>query len=854
MEPTGIAEVLAGITAQMATLTQAVQDIQRNQTTLQTAYDRLEFRIATATPLPHSASPPPHRPPAPNAEIHIPHIPLPEKFDGGRSQFRRFITSCQIIFSLQPRVHDTDYTRIHTIIALLTGKPPCWAHHLIYTEDPILLNWNAFLQAMEDLYDDPHKTSNAARTLSELQQGRNDVEDYITKFRHLALNSEWNEPALLAQFKTGMSDYLKNELARIEPPSSLNALMSFCVQMDRRLRERRAERASSNRSLMPRRPTRSLTPPPRALPALPAFEEETTQVNTARGPLSDTEQTRRRSLGLCMYCGRSGHQLRECRERPDLPRGKMHSLFSNTQSNNTDNYMSSHLLVPISLQWKEEQITLKAMIDSGASGCFLDKTLASTSNIPLVTKNRPVTIQLLDGNPPQSGPILYETIPLSISIGPVHEQTFSFDIIESPAFSVILGLPWLRQVNPTINWKQGTITIQSSDLTEKEITQITNTYKKIGATVLPNKYTGFNDVCLKKGADTLPPHRQYDCPIDLYPCSPIPFGRIYPLSEPELSVLKEYINDNLKKGFIQPSTSPAGAPIFFVGKKDGGLRPCIDYRALNSVTIKNKYPLPLITELMDRLSEATYFTKLDLRGAYNLVRIKQGDEWKTAFRSRYGHYEYLVMPYGLCNAPATFQRFLNAAMLLKISAPAIANPVATLIKESLATGYIPKLWKTARVVPIHKSGDSTLVSNYRPISLLPVMSKVLEKCVYTQLRDYYQYWNYLTPDQSGFRPNHSTTTALLKVCNDIQAGMEQGDLTGAIFLDFAKAFDTVDHGILLEKLKNSGIGDRTLTWFQSYVSDRSQYVSISGSSSLPLPVTCGVPQGSILGPCYSQYS
>uniref|UniRef100_A0A8C5MER8 Reverse transcriptase domain-containing protein n=1 Tax=Leptobrachium leishanense TaxID=445787 RepID=A0A8C5MER8_9ANUR len=158
----------------------------------------------------------------------------------------------------------------------------------------------------------------------------------------------------------------------------------------------------------------------------------------------------------------------------------------------------------------------------------------------------------------------------------------------------------------------------------------------------------------------------------------------------------------------------------------------------------------------------------------------------------------------------------------------------------------PNLWKTARVVPIHKSGDNTLVSNYRPISLLPVMSKILEKFDYTQLRDYYQYWNYLTPDQSGFCPNHSTTTALLKVSNDIQAGMEQGNITGAIFLDFAKAFDTVDHGILLQKLKNSGIGDRILTWFQSYVSDRSQYVSIFDSTSLP--VTCGVPQASILGP------
>ncbi|CAH2299605.1 Hypothetical predicted protein [Pelobates cultripes] len=188
------------------------------------------------------------------------------------------------------------------------------------------------------------------------------------------------------------------------------------------------------------------------------------------------------------------------------------------------------------------------------------------------------------------------------------------------------------------------------------------------------------------------------------------------------------------------------------------------------------------------------------------------------------------------------------AMLLKLSAPAIAKPVSTLINESLVSGYIPKLWKTARVVPIHKSGDTTLVSNYRPISLLPLLSKILEKCVHRHLCEYYQQFNYLTPDQSGFHQNHSTTTALLKVCNDIQAGMEQGALTRAIFLDFAKAFDTVDHDILLHKLKNSGIDDRSLTWFRSYVSDRLQYVSISDSDSLPLPVTCGGPQGSILGP------
>ena len=115
----------------------------------------------------------------------------------------------------------------------------------------------------------------------------------------------------------------------------------------------------------------------------------------------------------------------------------------------------------------------------------------------------------------------------------------------------------------------------------------------------------------------------------------------------------------LAKGFIRPSRSPTGAPIFFVKKKDGSLRPCVDYRDLNEMTVKNRYPLPLISELLDRLGQAKFFTKIDLRGAYNLVRMKPSHEWKTAFRSRFGHFEYLVMPFGLTNAPAIFQSMMH---------------------------------------------------------------------------------------------------------------------------------------------------------------------------------------------------
>lgn len=145
----------------------------------------------------------------------------------------------------------------------------------------------------------------------------------------------------------------------------------------------------------------------------------------------------------------------------------------------------------------------------------------------------------------------------------------------------------------------------------------------------------------------------------MLPGAEIPFGRIFPLSERELEALKDYVDESLKKGFIRPSTSPAGAGIFFVEKKDHSLRPCVDYRELNKITVKNRYPLPLVPELFQRLRSASIFTKLDLRGAYNLVRIREGDEWKTAFRTRFGHFEYLVMPFGLCNAPATFQHFVN---------------------------------------------------------------------------------------------------------------------------------------------------------------------------------------------------
>jgi hypothetical protein len=176
---------------------------------------------------------------------------------------------------------------------------------------------------------------------------------------------------------------------------------------------------------------------------------------------------------------------------------------------------------------------------------------------------------------------------------------------------------------------------------------------------IPSIYREFLDIFSKKEAETLPPHRSTDHAIDLETGTKLPYGRIYSLSETELKTLKAYIETNLANGFIQRSSSPAASPILFVKKKDGSLRLCVDYRALNQASVKNRYPLPLISEILERVGKAKIFTKLDLRGAYNLIRIKEGDKFKTAFRTRYGQFEYRVMPFGLTNAPATFQAYMG---------------------------------------------------------------------------------------------------------------------------------------------------------------------------------------------------
>jgi hypothetical protein len=177
---------------------------------------------------------------------------------------------------------------------------------------------------------------------------------------------------------------------------------------------------------------------------------------------------------------------------------------------------------------------------------------------------------------------------------------------------------------------------------------------------IPAEFHRYTKVFDEEASHRLPAHRPWDHAIDLIPDRP-PWRccRLYSLTPLEEAALKDWLQESLRKGYIRPSKSPMASPFFFVAKKDGKLRPVQNYIPLNDVTIKNEAPLPLITDLLDKLQSARYFTKLDVRWGYNNVRIKKGDEWKAAFKTKFGLYEPLVMTFGLCNAPATFQTIME---------------------------------------------------------------------------------------------------------------------------------------------------------------------------------------------------
>ena len=187
-----------------------------------------------------------------------------------------------------------------------------------------------------------------------------------------------------------------------------------------------------------------------------------------------------------------------------------------------------------------------------------------------------------------------------------------------------------------------------------------------------------------------------------------------------------------------------------------------------------------------------------------------------------------------------------SSMFLRDGTDCIVAPVTHIINISIITETVPAAFKDAKVIPLFKKGSTLDPGNYRPVSILNVLSKLLERAAHSQLSNYLEKRGLLFENQSGFRGGYSTDSCLIGLTDFIRGEIGKGNMVGMVLIDLQKAFDTVDHGILIEKLKSIGVS--SFPWFESYLTDRKQCVDIKGTRSEFLPVSCGVPQGSILGP------
>lgn len=245
-------------------------------------------------------------------------------------------------------------------------------------------------------------------------------------------------------------------------------------------------------------------------------------------------------------------------------------------------------------------------------------------------------------------------------------------------FDIILGMPWLQAANPKIDWQQIKMDtspdvaipealVTSADIARHEDTLILCHISTEDTTAtedpVRDTYTRKFPLVFASEIKQLPPHRDgLDHTIQLVDESVKPCLPLYRMSPLEQGELKRTIDDLLQRGFIRPSHSPFGSPVIFVKKKDGSFRMCVDYRRLNANTVKSSYPIPRVDESLDRLAGARIFSQLDLTSGYHQVRVRAGDEPKTAFRTRHGTFEYTVVPFGLCNAPSTFANFMNSVL------------------------------------------------------------------------------------------------------------------------------------------------------------------------------------------------
>ncbi|SJL13289.1 uncharacterized protein ARMOST_16729 [Armillaria ostoyae] len=379
--------------------------------------------------------------------------------------------------------------------------------------------------------------------------------------------------------------------------------------------------------------------------------------------------------------------LSELRKGDELARERLYELrkpprYLRRRQSDSRDFM---LNVQLTTLTNQQTLATRGLVDSGCTSSAINRAFVQKHRLDTVKTTIPIIIYNADGSRNKGGDIT-EYVEMHLAIGN-HEERIDLVVTDLGTKDLYLGHDWLKRHNPVINWETGTVifgrcqcvknpfplpdanpddrwdeeleegdTILAVNMEEELVIRAVHHANDLAAAanaekpqktfeeMVPSDYRSFRDLFSKENFDKLPERKPWDHAIELVPNAKSTLDcKVYPLNQNEQEQLDKFLDENLESGRITESKSPFASPFFF----------------LNEMTIKNRYPLPLISELIDKLQGAKYFTKLDVRWGYNNVRIKEGDEHKAAFRTNRGLFEPTIMFFGLTNSPATFQWMMN---------------------------------------------------------------------------------------------------------------------------------------------------------------------------------------------------
>ncbi|KAL5565238.1 hypothetical protein UlMin_028402 [Ulmus minor] len=567
----------------------------------------------------------------------------------------------------------------------LEGEANQWWQWLrrTYQEEGRLVTWESFEEELWARFGPP-ECEDFDEALSRVRQVGS-LRDYQREFERLGNRVQgWTQKALVGTFMGG----LKSEIAdgiRMFKPKTLKEAISLARMRDEQIaRTKRFTRPP----LLNRVPT-TTTPLNRATPTTPKR-------------LSWDEMQKRRAQGLCFNCNDKftpGHKcqgsqllLLECQTSNQTTEYAVEDeelQMTDTLDDQHDPEISFHALTG----WTSPRTmrvaatigsqTVMVLIDSGSTHNFLSEKVARLLRLSVVPTNS-FAVRVANGER-----LICQGRFDEVQVN-LQGIIFSLTLYSLPlaGLDMVLGIQWLEMLGSVVcNWKQLTMdfrwdnqaqrlqginqAIQATSLASvaKDMRQghmmfaiyLQPAEQSTWAATNPNMQQTMTDYAdVFKAPTTLPPLRDIDHHIPLKDGTQPINVRPYRYAYFQKAEIEKQVQEMLNMGVIRPSTSPFSSPVLLVKKKDGTWRFCTDYRALNAATIKDRFPIPTVDDMLDELYGAAYFTKLDLRAGYHQVRVHAPDIPKTAFRTHNGHFEYLVMPFGLCNAPSTFQAIMNS--------------------------------------------------------------------------------------------------------------------------------------------------------------------------------------------------